>query len=1487
MRQNLLIRLITLFGFSLSLTTVNAQISASQTEGCAPLAGVIFTNSYSNPTDILWVFGDGASSTLPNPVKSYVNPGVFNVTFTAIVNGSPVEDNLTITVFENPTANFSVTPDGVCLGDELSFSDLSVGGSETNIVQWQWDFGNGITDNSGPNPSFTYTNPGSYQITLIVTDENGCEESSTVPGAAIVSVPPTMNITTNPNPPAACEAPLTVSFINNSTSNSPTGGGLTFDWNFGDGSTSDQVTPPPITYNDNGFFTITVTGTDNIGCSAIQNINVSVQEPTASVSAIGAEDGTVCSQVEFEVEGTTGGVFNYGDGSTGTSTTHIYAAEGDYTVTYSINVSGCSASATTSFFVEIPQATIVANPGFDCEIPAEFSYTLQSNYNIIEQEWTFNGEQGTEVNPENSLLPNPTTVFTYDDPNEFSINGLKRLFTNATFVTVNGCTGITTTNIDSVALPNALFYVDVDQGCAPLDVTFTNESSYIFPDNLVSAIWHFGDGNTSNTAADEDTDYTYNVPGEYEAFLVITTTEGCIDTSFVHQIEVGEALTPTFTINPTTICRDDSITLTNTSIDSGLIDAYSYSADLNTLSSCSNEENTTFAFNDFAGMAEITQFVDYNGCVSSSSQMVEVDGPVGKIHYRCDCETPFDYTFTAFDTDGNLQLYDADFWTWDFGDGTTITNSTATEVNHSYAATGDYEAILTTFSNTTSCGSHADTILIRVRDISATLSFDSLACVGINVPMMATELQDVAGTNGGCYRNYLWDFGDNTRPIKTLTGSVTHPFQNTGLYTVSLSVKDDNECVTTVTRDIDVFGVEANFEADTLIGCLPLEVSFTDLSIGDTALVDWQWNFDINGDGSDLQNPTYTFEDVNFDSNNNPIPYDVSLTVTDILGCVDDVIAVTVIPQAPNPEFDNSSSTNICVGDNVSFTPDANIPGFSYIWNYGNGTTSEGNIGVGTFQDAGTYTISLLVTDDLGCFREDSLVAEVNVQDFPIPIITTNFDEDEVLCYPFVATYTNASTGSVLNPNATSWNLEQVGTVNGPTAGTTYLEPGNFNVELSVSTTFGCTADTSITVPVEGPVAEITIDPLAICPGGTIEFTLSDTTDLQLALFDFGDGLVELTDQLETSHTYDLSTLGSTLLNVILYNDVDTSTACTFQSSQFLNIEPVEADFNRNNETSVLDSIHCFGIEDIFTSTSSPNATQFFWSIDGIPVADTQNFNTNLDPGFFNVELIVNSDLGCADTIAKNMEIFALPIPTSNGGEICQGETVELAATGGVSYSWSPTTGLDDPNSQIVQASPELSTNYIVTVIDTNDCSAESNSFVLVYQPPPSISADTTIIIGDTAITGFNLGGAFTYQWTPNIDIECDTCPVTAFRPLEDREYILSISDTVGCFTENSFFFFEIREVASVVVPDAFSPNGDGVNDIVFVEGWGIEELISFQIYNRWGELIFETSDQNEGWDGTYKGEIQNPDSYAYVITAKNFIRGNPETFKGFIDLIR
>jgi gliding motility-associated-like protein len=125
------------------------------------------------------------------------------------------------------------------------------------------------------------------------------------------------------------------------------------------------------------------------------------------------------------------------------------------------------------------------------------------------------------------------------------------------------------------------------------------------------------------------------------------------------------------------------------------------------------------------------------------------------------------------------------------------------------------------------------------------------------------------------------------------------------------------------------------------------------------------------------------------------------------------------------------------------------------------------------------------------------------------------------------------------------------------------------------------------------------------------------------------------------------------------------------------------------------------------------------------------------------------------------------------------------------------------------------------------------------------------------------------------------------FQPLEDTVYYVTIEDTLGCFSVVSRYEFDVLLLASVDVPDAFSPNGDSVNEMLFVEGWGIEKVLEFKIFNRWGEMVFETTNPDIGWDGTYKGQDQMADTYTYIVSVKPYIQEIPLTKQGFINLIR
>src|SRR5690606_32602078 len=204
---------------------------------------------------------------------------------------------------------------------------------------------------------------------------------------------------------------------------------------------------------------------------------------------------------------------------------------------------------------------------------------------------------------------------------------------------------------------------------APLYTIFNDESSYYLSQNIEEWEWHFGDGQTLSETESTNPSHTYVAPGEYEAFLIITTAESSIDTSFTHIIEVGEPISPSFTLQPTSICQGEPVQVTNTSVNADLIDAYSYSGDGFTLDNCSDESQPELIFDDVTGNQSVTQFAEYNGCIDSYTQNITVLGPIGKLNYECNCGTPLEYVFTATTSE-------ADHWTWDFGDGTVVENST-------------------------------------------------------------------------------------------------------------------------------------------------------------------------------------------------------------------------------------------------------------------------------------------------------------------------------------------------------------------------------------------------------------------------------------------------------------------------------------------------------------------------------------------------------------------------------------------------------------------------------------------------------------------------------------------------------------------------------------------------------------------------------------------------------------------------------------------
>ena len=244
----------------ISFGQVTSDFSASTTEGCSPLV-VCFTDlSTGNPTSWLWDFGNGNQSPDRNPCAIYIVPGTYTVSLTVSKSGSSDTKTVTnlITVFQDPTANFSASDTLGCSPKTITFTDLSTPG-DAAIVSWNWDFGDGNTSTQ-QNPIANYTNPGCYRVVLFIQDANGCTHEYSVDDLICILPAPTADFEAVPN--FSCTYPADITFTNLSSG----GSGVTYLWDFGDSQTSAQENPTH-TYTSAGSYTVELTITDAAGCS--------------------------------------------------------------------------------------------------------------------------------------------------------------------------------------------------------------------------------------------------------------------------------------------------------------------------------------------------------------------------------------------------------------------------------------------------------------------------------------------------------------------------------------------------------------------------------------------------------------------------------------------------------------------------------------------------------------------------------------------------------------------------------------------------------------------------------------------------------------------------------------------------------------------------------------------------------------------------------------------------------------------------------------------------------------------------------------------------------------------------------------------------------------------------------------------------------------------------------------------------------------------
>lgn len=284
--------------------------------------------------------------------------------------------------------------------------------------------------------------------------------------------------------------------------------------------------------------------------------------------------------------------------------------------------------------------------------------------------------------------------------------------------------------------------------------------------------------------------------------------------------------------------------------------------------------------------------------------------------------------------------------------------------------------------------------------------------------------------------------------------------------------------------------------------------------------------------------------------------------------------------------------------------------------------------------------------------------------------------------------------------------------------------------------------------------------------------------------------------------------------------------------------------------------------------SATPNGTAQVFVTGG-----TAPYTYTWSPGAINTSTIsglMAGNYSCAIQDVNNcassasVTIISVPSPTVSvsGSTICLGKTTTLSAFGASSYTWYP----GNKNGSSFQCSPLITTSYSVIGVNQFGCRDTVVASVWVNPLPTANAGKDTVINIDELLILSGTGSDF-YGWIPygnNDPLTCNYCQQLTENPQKNTCYILEAANTFNCYNSDTVCV-SITKDWGIYIPNAFSPNNSGINDVFIPVGYGISEM-ELLIFDRWGELIFTSNDKNKGWDGTYKNKPCKSDVYVYKI---------------------
>jgi len=309
-----------------------------------------------------------------------------------------------------------------------------------------------------------------------------------------------------------------------------------------------------------------------------------------------------------------------------------------------------------------------------------------------------------------------------------------------------------------------------------------------------------------------------------------------------------------------------------------------------------------------------------------------------------------------------------------------------------------------------------------------------------------------------------------------------------------------------------------------------------------------------------------------------------------------------------------------------------------------------------------------------------------------------------------------------------------------------------------------------------------------------------------------------------------------------------------------------------------IDDVTMCNGETLELTTTATGATGFVWTANGMPSDSTQSPNVNPTANTIYMVQAYNQ-YGCTDQDTVQVKVIETILSqVSDGAEICEGESVNLnidiLETGLSHYqvTWMPRELFATPHNLSQSFTPEESMTVQVAIIG-GACAVDTQSIEIVVNNLPT----TYVTLDANASTGVT-----EYYWTPNDSLDCSDCDQVSFYAGGTNSYIVTVLDENGCMAMDTVTIRVLTTCEQdVFIPNSFSPNNDKVNDVLYVRSHDVEEIKIFRIFDRWGNLVFETNDITQGWNGTYRNRMVDPGVFVYYLegTCRNggdiFLKGN------------